>query len=215
MPGRGMGFGTSEVSLPDGGKGEDGVAAGVVSVGEAACRRVSGPNTRQRPDRPLLECPDKRQARQGVGKERVSLRLLIQRLGRQLDTARPDNGSGFGINRNLGEVGGVVQRRKNARPPFSREVDIPSRAVALEQAEHAVTEHGDADDDRQVVLLHALHACHGVDAEQRLTPPRSFPFARISSRRRAAHSRTNWRALGSRLPASTSPPAETEARRPA
>jgi len=39
--GRGMVFGTSEVPSPDGGEGEDGVAAGVVPVGEGACRRVS------------------------------------------------------------------------------------------------------------------------------------------------------------------------------
>lgn len=34
------------------------------------------------------------------------------------------------INRDFGEVGRVVQRRQEARPPFSREVDIPYRAVA-------------------------------------------------------------------------------------
>jgi len=44
-------FGASEVPLPDGGEGEDGVAAGVVPVGEGACRRASGANTRQRPGR--------------------------------------------------------------------------------------------------------------------------------------------------------------------
>ena len=44
-------FGTSEVPSPDGGDGEDGVAAGVVPVGEGVCRRVSGANTRQRPGR--------------------------------------------------------------------------------------------------------------------------------------------------------------------
>ena len=63
LPGRGMVFGTSEVPSPDGGEGEDGVAAGVVPVGEGACRRVSGANTRQRPGRLLLECLDKRQPR--------------------------------------------------------------------------------------------------------------------------------------------------------
>jgi hypothetical protein len=46
-----MVYGTSEVPSPDGGEGEDGVAAGVVPVGEGACRRVSGANTRQRPGR--------------------------------------------------------------------------------------------------------------------------------------------------------------------
>jgi hypothetical protein len=63
LPGRGMVFGTSEVPSPDGGEGEDGVAAGVVPVGEGACRRVSGANTWQRPGRLLLECLDKRQPR--------------------------------------------------------------------------------------------------------------------------------------------------------
>jgi hypothetical protein len=37
----------------------------------------------------------------------------------------------------------------------------------------------------------------------------------IALRRRTAHSRTNWAARGSRLPASTVPSTETEARRPA
>jgi hypothetical protein len=63
LPGRGMVFGTSEVPSPDGGEGEDGVAAGVVPVGEGACRRVSGANARQRPGRLLLECLGKRQPR--------------------------------------------------------------------------------------------------------------------------------------------------------
>jgi hypothetical protein len=65
-------------------------------------------------------------------------RLLIQRLGGQIDPARPDDCSGLGIDRYLSEVGGVVQRREDARTPLTGEVDVPGGAVAEQQAEHAV-----------------------------------------------------------------------------
>jgi hypothetical protein len=80
----------------------------------------------------------------------MGLRLLIQRLGRQVDAARPDDRPGLRIDRDLSEVSGVVLRREDARPPFTGEVDIPGSAVAEQQAEHAVTDHGDTDDDRQL-----------------------------------------------------------------
>jgi len=41
----------------------------------------------------------------------------------------------------------VIQRREDARPLFGREVDIPGRAVADQEAEHLVTDHGHARDD--------------------------------------------------------------------
>ena len=89
-------------------------------------------------------------ARVSGGKKRMGLRLLIQRLGRQVDAARPDDRPGLRIDRDLSEVSGVVLRREDARPPFTGEVDIPGSAVAEQQAEHAVTDHGDTDDDRQL-----------------------------------------------------------------
>ncbi len=84
----------------------------------------------------------------------MGLRLLIQRLGRQVDAARPDDRPGLKIDRDVSEVSRVVQRGEDARPPFTGEVDIPSSAVAEQQAEHAVTDYGDTYDDRQVVLVH-------------------------------------------------------------
>jgi hypothetical protein len=73
----------------------------------------------------------------------MSLRLLIKRLGRQVDAIRPHDGSCLCIDRNLGEVGGVVQWREDARPTFGREVDVPGCTVAEQETEHAVTDHGE------------------------------------------------------------------------
>ena len=78
--------------------------------------------------------------------------LLIEGLGRQVDTVRPHDSARLRINRNFSEVSRVVQRRQDSSPPFSREVDVPYRAVAEQQAEHVVTGHGRAYHDRQVVL---------------------------------------------------------------
>jgi len=44
-------------------------------------------------------------------KERVGLRPFVERLGRQIDAAGPDDGPGLRIDRDTGEVGRVVQRR--------------------------------------------------------------------------------------------------------
>jgi hypothetical protein len=109
------------------------------------------------------------------GNERVGLRLLIERLGGQVDPVRPHDGSCFLIHRNFGEVAGVIQRREDARPLFGREVDIPGRAVAEQQAEHVVTDHGHPRDDWQVVLAHTLMLCQRLDGEQLLIPPGPFP----------------------------------------
>lgn len=73
----------------------------------------------------------------------MGLRLLIKRLGRQVDAIGPHDGSCFWIDHNLGEVGGVVQRREDTRPAFGREVNIPGCTVAEQKAEHTVTDHGD------------------------------------------------------------------------
>src|SRR5208283_4660662 len=73
-----------------------------------------------------------------------------------VDAAGPYESSGLRVGGDLSEVGGIIQRRKHAGPPLRGEVDIPGCAVAEEQAEHAVTDHGDAYNDGQVVLVHGI-----------------------------------------------------------
>jgi hypothetical protein len=96
-------------------------------------------------------------ARLSGSEERMGFRLLVQRFGRQVDAARPDDRPGLRINRDLSEVGGVIQWRQDARPPFTGEIDIPGSAVAEQQAQHAVTDHGDTRHGWQVALIHDLH----------------------------------------------------------
>ena len=47
-------------------------------------------------------------ARVSGGEERMGFRLLIQRFGRQVDAAGPDDRPGLRINRDLSEVGGII-----------------------------------------------------------------------------------------------------------
>src|SRR5579859_6283360 len=96
-------------------------------------------------------------ARLSGGEERMSFRLLVQRFRRQVDAARPDDRPGLRINRDLSEVGGVIQWREDARPPFTGEIDIPGSAVAEQQAQHVVTDHGGTHHGWQVALIHDLH----------------------------------------------------------
>jgi hypothetical protein len=48
-------------------------------------------------------------ARLSGGEERMGFRLLVQRFRCQVDAARPDDRPGLRINRDLSEVGGVIQ----------------------------------------------------------------------------------------------------------
>lgn len=105
----------------------------------------------------------------------MGFRLLVERLGRQVDAIRPHDSSCLWIDRNLSEIGRVVQRREDACPPFGREVDIPGCTVTEQEAKHAVTNHGDAHDSWQVVLAHTLMLRQRLDTEQGLIPPGPFP----------------------------------------
>src|SRR6266568_1339721 len=92
------------------------------------------------------------------GEKRVGLGFFVERFGRQVNAVGPDDGACFRVDRYPGEVGGIVQRRQHARPVLGREVDIPSRAVAEQQAQHVITDHSDSCHDRQVGLVHGLYA---------------------------------------------------------
>src|SRR5215470_15450309 len=82
-------------------------------------------------------------------------RFLIQRLWCHVKTVRPDDGPCLRIDSYLGEVAGVTQGLKDAGPLLRREVDVTNRPVIEEQAQSIVTDHGHADNSRQI--RHHLH----------------------------------------------------------
>jgi hypothetical protein len=105
----------------------------------------------------------------------MGFRLLIERLGRKIDTVRPHDSACLWINQNCREVSGVVQRRQDSCPAFGREVDISHRAIAEQQTEHVITDHGHAYHDRQVVLAHFSMLRQWLDAVQWLVLSGPFP----------------------------------------
>lgn len=90
--------------------------------------------------------------------EWVGACLFVERLGCQVDAVGPCDGSGFGIDCYLGEVRLVVERFQDAGPPLRREVDVACGAVGEKQPQRVASDHGDACDDRQVLLAHGDHA---------------------------------------------------------
>jgi hypothetical protein len=109
------------------------------------------------------------------GRERVGFRLLVQRLGGQVDAIWPHDGARLGIELNLGKVGRIVKWFQDACPALRREVDITGRPVAKQQPEHVVADHGYACDDRKVALAHRHRLRQRRDAEHRLALARPFP----------------------------------------
>ena len=88
----------------------------------------------------------------------MSARLFVQRFRRKVDPVGPHDGPRLRVDGDLGEEGQVIQRFQNARASFGREIHVTRRAVAEQQAEDVVTDHGDAYNDRKVALAHVLHA---------------------------------------------------------
>jgi hypothetical protein len=120
--------------------------------------------------------PQARRTWRGLGGyERMRFRLLVKRFGRKVDAVRPRESARLMVDRDLSKVGGVVERRQDARPPFGREVDVSDRAVAEQQAKRAVSDHGHARYDRQVVLTHIPMLRQRLDTVQGLAPPCPFP----------------------------------------
>ena len=56
-------------------------------------------------------------------------RLLVEGLVRQVNTVGPHNSAYLRIDRNFSAASRVVQGRQDSGPPFSREVDVPYRAI--------------------------------------------------------------------------------------
>src|ERR1700760_327976 len=110
------------------------------------------------------------------GDEGVGLRLLVERLRREGDAVGADDGSGLGIDRDLREVGGIVQRSQDAGPLLSREVRVARGSVRKQQPQDMVPHHSDSGDNRQVGHAHIPMLSQGLDAEQGLVPPGSLPI---------------------------------------
>jgi hypothetical protein len=101
--------------------------------------------------------------------------LFVERFRGEIDTAGPGDGSRFGIDGDLGEVRGVVQRCQDASPALGGEVHVARGAVAEQQAQHVIADHGYACNYRQVRLAHMTilrQRCYG---EQGLAAAGSFP----------------------------------------
>ena len=81
--------------------------------------------------------------------------LLVKRFGCQVDAVGPDESSRLGVYGGLSQVGRVVQRFKDTCPVLSGEVDVTGHAVAEQDPEYVITDHGHTRDYRQVVLAHA------------------------------------------------------------
>ena len=101
--------------------------------------------------------------------------LLVKRFGCQVDAVGPDEGSRLGVYGGLSQVGRVVQRFKDTCPVLSGEVDVTDCAVAEQDPEHVITDHGDARHYWQVVLAHIAILREGRDDQQRLVLPGAFP----------------------------------------
>jgi hypothetical protein len=87
----------------------------------------------------------------------MSLRELIEWLRSEVDAVRPYDRARLPINCDRSEISRFVEGREDTCPQFGREIRIPCRAIAEQQAEHAVTNHGYTDHDWQIVLAHAFN----------------------------------------------------------
>ena len=92
------------------------------------------------------------------GDKRVFAGLFVHWFRREVDAVRPGDCACFGVDGDLCEVGRVVQRRQDAGPALGGEVDVAGCAVAEQQAQHMVADHGDAGYDWQVCLTHIKHS---------------------------------------------------------
>lgn len=77
----------------------------------------------------------------------MRFRLLIRRLGGQVDTARPGDRPRLGINRDPSEVSGVIQRRVDAEQRLISPRPFPVRQDVV------VPEQGPFPDDLQLACL--------------------------------------------------------------
>ena len=68
----------------------------------------------------------------------MSLRELIEWLRSEVDAVRPYDRARLPINCDRSEISRFVEGREDTCPQFGREIRIPCRAIAEQQAEHAV-----------------------------------------------------------------------------
>jgi len=94
--------------------------------------------------------------------EWVGTCLLIERFRGQIDTIRPYHGARLSVDPDLGEVLGIVERFQEACPVLSREVHVADGPVAEQEPEHMLTEHGNTNHGRKVLLAHSAYLTAGV-----------------------------------------------------
>jgi hypothetical protein len=96
-----------------------------------------------------------------VAKAERILRLVVavEHLGSQVETVGPDDGSGFGVDSDLGKEVRAIEGPDQGRPRFTRrELDITHDAVIEEQPHDMRSEDGDPYNERvgECIVMAAL-----------------------------------------------------------